>query len=97
VSLFSNLQFISTNKCNSEAPNTAPPTRITQSELSSNALSPTASATHALSQVTSREDKVQADFENGGIKLKKKPSTNFGAPFGSLGGFGGRKFSQNES
>ncbi|GAB7360324.1 hypothetical protein MBLNU230_g8080t1 [Neophaeotheca triangularis] len=31
--------------------------------------------------------------ENGGIRLKKKVSTNFGAPFGSLGGFGGRKFS----
>ncbi|KAI6824509.1 hypothetical protein KC340_g12319 [Hortaea werneckii] len=27
-------------------------------------------------------------FEVGGIKLKKKASTNFGAPFGQLGGFG---------
>ncbi|KAK3676202.1 hypothetical protein LTR78_003952 [Recurvomyces mirabilis] len=28
-----------------------------------------------------------------GVKLKKKPSVNFGAPFGQLGGFGGRKLS----
>lgn len=26
-------------------------------------------------------------FEAGGIKLKKKTSINFGAPFGQLGGF----------
>ena len=35
-----------------------------------------------------REERVQADFESGGIKLKKKPSVNFGVPFGQLGGFG---------
>lgn len=34
-----------------------------------------------------REQQVQSAFEQGGIKLKKKPSTNFGAPFGQLGGF----------
>ncbi|TKA65164.1 hypothetical protein B0A55_09664 [Friedmanniomyces simplex] len=31
--------------------------------------------------------------EYNGVKLKKKASTNFGAPFGQLGGFGGRKMS----
>lgn len=35
-----------------------------------------------------REAAVQRDFDQGGIKLKKKASSNFGAPFGSLGGFG---------
>ena len=34
------------------------------------------------------------DFDNVGIKLKKKASSNFGAPFGQLGGFTGiRKMS----
>jgi len=45
----------------------------------------------SLSQVTSNEEieaAVQRDFDQGGIKLKKKGSCNFGAPFGSLGGFG---------
>jgi hypothetical protein len=45
----------------------------------------------SLSQVTSNEEieaAVQRDFDQGGIKLKKKSSCNFGAPFGSLGGFG---------
>ncbi|KAK0247861.1 hypothetical protein LTR91_013865 [Friedmanniomyces endolithicus] len=32
-------------------------------------------------------------IEYNGVKLKKKASTNFGAPFGQLGGFGGRKMS----
>jgi len=44
-----------------------------------------------LSQVTSNEEieaAVQRDFDQGGIKLKKKSSCNFGAPFGQLGGFG---------
>ncbi|KAK5688646.1 hypothetical protein LTS10_000624 [Elasticomyces elasticus] len=31
--------------------------------------------------------------EYNGVKLKKKASVNFGAPFGQLGGFGGRKTS----
>ncbi|KAK1820811.1 hypothetical protein LTR12_004837 [Friedmanniomyces endolithicus] len=31
--------------------------------------------------------------EYNGVKLKKKASTNFGAPFGQLGGFGARKIS----
>lgn len=43
---------------------------------------------HALSKQVSRDEKVHDDFESGGIKLKKKASVNFGAPFGSLGGFG---------
>lgn len=34
------------------------------------------------------EAAVQRDFDQGGIKLKKKASSNFGAPFGTLGGFG---------
>ena len=47
-----------------------------------------------LSQMTSHEQEaheaaVHRDFQEGGIKLKKKSSSNFGAPFGSLGGFGG--------
>ncbi|EMC99060.1 hypothetical protein BAUCODRAFT_64864 [Baudoinia panamericana UAMH 10762] len=31
--------------------------------------------------------------EVNGVRLKKKPSVNFGAPFGQLGSFGGRKLS----
>lgn len=60
------------------------------SELSSNALSSAAlsSPSKDTSREQAEEDPVQAAFENGGIKLKKKVSTNFGAPFGSLGGFG---------
>lgn len=68
------------------------PTRIQESsasELSSKPRTPSATLS-PLSKHASKEDqeegKVQADFESGGIKLKKKPSTNFGAPFGSLGG-----------
>lgn len=64
------------------------------SDVPSNALSPSGMA--SLSKQTSRdqEDKVHAHFDNGGIKLKKKVSTNFGAPFGQLGEFGnGRKLS----
>ncbi|KAK5108771.1 hypothetical protein LTR62_007831 [Meristemomyces frigidus] len=34
-----------------------------------------------------------AEEQFNGVKLKKKPSVNFGAPFGQLGGFGGRKLS----
>lgn len=46
-----------------------------------------------LSQITSQEQEfrdaaLHRDFQEGGIKLKKKASSNFGAPFGSLGGFG---------
>jgi hypothetical protein len=59
--------------------------------MSSNALSPSAAispgAMAALSPQESHEAQVQHDFEHGGIKLKKKPSVNFGAPFGQLGGF----------
>jgi hypothetical protein len=35
------------------------------------------------------EAKVHSDFEQGGIRLKKKSSTNFGAPFGCVGGAAG--------
>ena len=44
-----------------------------------------------LSQITSNEEieaAVQKDFDEGGIKLKKKASSNFGAPWGTLGGYG---------
>ena len=44
-----------------------------------------------LSQIASNEEieaAVQKDFDEGGIKLKKKASSNFGAPWGTLGGFG---------
>ncbi|SMR50245.1 unnamed protein product [Zymoseptoria tritici ST99CH_3D1] len=39
------------------------------------------------------EAKIHNDFEQGGIRLKKKSSTNFGTPFGTIGGFPGRKTS----
>jgi len=45
----------------------------------------------ALSQIASNEEieaAVQKNFDEGGIKLKKKASSNFGAPWGTLGGFG---------
>lgn len=44
-----------------------------------------------LSQIASNEEieaAVQKDFDEGGIKLKKKASSNFGAPWGTLGGYG---------
>ena len=73
-----------------DLPHAAPPTRAP--EISSNALSPTISVTSPVPIDMSRDDKVQADFEHGGIRLKKRPSTNFGAPWGSLsGGFGGMR------
>lgn len=68
----------------SETENPASPTN-TATHASANALSP--SGMSALSQQVSHDDKVQADFESGGIRLKKKASSNFGAPFGQLGGF----------
>jgi hypothetical protein len=43
-----------------------------------------------LSQIASNDEleaAVQRDFDQGGIKLKKKASSNFGAPFGTLGGY----------
>lgn len=58
----------------------------------SSAISPQSDMlSNPLSQVTSNEildEDVQRKFDQGGIKLKKKASSNFGAPFGSLGGFG---------
>ncbi|KAK4546550.1 hypothetical protein LTR36_001767 [Oleoguttula mirabilis] len=63
-----------------------------QSDISSNALSPSTVRSPngaPLSQQQSHDQQVHQEFETGGIKLKKKPSTNFGAPFGQLGGFGG--------
>lgn len=67
---------------------------ISHSDLSSNNLSPTAALSPngaPQSQKQSHEEQVHRNFEEGGIKLKKKPSVNFGAPFGSLGGLGGMR------
>jgi len=68
-----------------------------QCDMGTSALSPSAMISpHGapLSQQGSHKAQTHQNFERGGIKLKKKPSTNFGAPFGSLGGFGGpRKMS----
>lgn len=43
------------------------------------------------------EANIQKRFEEGGIRLKKKTSTNFGAPFGSLAGFPARKMSHENA
>lgn len=72
--------------CTQEAP-TQPATR------GSSGMSPQSDIlSNPLSQVTSNDmdvdEAVQRNFDQGGIKLKKKASSNFGAPFGSLGGFG---------
>lgn len=72
---------------------TTMPERST-SDISSNARSPTVVLSPSASQ-DEVEDRLQADFESGGIRLKKKASVNFGAPFGSLGGFGGRRVSHD--
>ncbi|KAF2719555.1 hypothetical protein K431DRAFT_228490 [Polychaeton citri CBS 116435] len=59
------------------------------SQATSNAPGSAASPNGApLSQVQSRESQLQEDLAHGGIRLKKKPSTNFGSPFGVLGGYG---------
>ncbi|WPH02983.1 Hypothetical protein R9X50_00585500 [Acrodontium crateriforme] len=64
----------------------------TSTNLTSASLSPGNAG--PLSPSGLRESQVQADLDHGGIKLKKKPSTNFGVPFGQLGGFNsGRKMS----
>ncbi|KAF2215523.1 hypothetical protein CERZMDRAFT_110172 [Cercospora zeae-maydis SCOH1-5] len=47
----------------------------------------------ALSPQEQHEAKIHQQFEQGGIRLKKKTSTNFGAPFGSLAGLPIRKMS----
>ncbi|QIX00834.1 hypothetical protein AMS68_006351 [Peltaster fructicola] len=57
--------------------------------------SPTSLAQETTSPTSGAHDSDHDQkFEQGGIRLKKKPSTNFGLPFGQLGGFGGlRKMS----
>ena len=61
----------------------------------SNALSPSdiKSPKNALcSREQSHDDHIRRqNFDNVGIKLKKKASSNFGAPFGQLGGFTGMR------
>ncbi|KAM3417047.1 hypothetical protein BST61_g8628 [Cercospora zeina] len=47
----------------------------------------------ALSPQEQHEAKIHQEFEQGGIRLKKKTSINFGAPFGSLAGLPIRKMS----
>ncbi|EME45326.1 hypothetical protein DOTSEDRAFT_87703 [Dothistroma septosporum NZE10] len=91
----------SQTKSNEEKPFAPLPTHQSQSEAGSNALSPTLSHmsrnTGTFSPQEVHEAKIQAEFEQGGIKLKKKTSTNFGAPFGSLAGFGPRRTSQDKA
>lgn len=83
----------------SDSNGTVPPPPVGTQEVptqpataGSSAMSPQSDIlSNPLSQVTSNEnidEAVQRDFDQGGIKLKKKASSNFGAPFGSLGGFG---------
>lgn len=85
---------------NSEAPLAPSSTRMYESgsDLPSNALVSPSSNLSPLAKHASREEQyeeqVHADFESGGIRLKKKASVNFGAPFGSFAGFDfGRKMS----
>lgn len=47
----------------------------------------------ALSPQEQHEAKIHQEFQEGGIRLKKKTSTNFGAPFGSMAAFPMRKLS----
>lgn len=56
------------------------------SSLGSN-LSPSMSNDGVLSPQEVHEAKVQQQFEEGGIKLKKKLSLNFGTPLGLVGSF----------
>ena len=63
--------------------------------LASNTLSPSdiKSLQNAMSsREKSHDDHIRRqDFDNVGIKLKKKASSNFGAPFGQLGGLAGTR------
>ncbi|KAM0716626.1 hypothetical protein Q7P37_008071 [Cladosporium fusiforme] len=81
----------------SESNGTVPPppagTQEVPTQPATSTISPQSDVlSNPLSQVTSNEidvdEAVQRNFDQGGIKLKKKASANFGAPFGSLGGFG---------
>ncbi|KAF2165403.1 hypothetical protein M409DRAFT_24253 [Zasmidium cellare ATCC 36951] len=83
-------------KRDEEAPYAPIGTHQPHSQLSSNALSPTTSNVLPISPQEAHEAQVQAEFEQGGIRLKKKTSVNFGAPFGSLG-FAPRRSSQDKS
>jgi hypothetical protein len=68
--------------------------KVQGSQVGSN-LSPSISNTDAtpMSPQEAHEAKVHAEFQEGGIRLKKKTSINFGAPFGSLALPGNRKLS----
>lgn len=75
-----------------EAPTAPQSTAQPPSHLSSN-ISPAASDVPnkgIMSPQEVHEAKVHSEFEQGGIRLKKKSSTNFGAPFGSIAFPGGR-------
>ena len=65
------------------------------SEMSSNARSPLNDAT--MSPQDHHEELVHKKFEDGGVRLKKKASVNFGAPLGSLGFAPSRKMSHEKS
>lgn len=68
--------------------------QIRHSGLSSQAMSSTITSPPVLGNQSSGTDEPGAkDLEHGGIKLRKKPSCNFGAPFGQLGSLGARKTS----
>lgn len=68
------------------------PGMISPAELNNEAAKDDASH-HAALEAISPSAMPEPPREVNGIKLKKKASTNFGAPFGQLGGFGGRKLS----
>lgn len=79
---------------NGEAPFAPAATKVPESVTSSNARSPPG----VMSPYEVHEARVQSEFEQGGIKLKKKASVNFGAPFGTLAGFAPpRKASQDQT
>ncbi|KAI6823326.1 hypothetical protein KC340_g11831 [Hortaea werneckii] len=57
-------------------------------ENGSQTFSPSAVISPNGAPISQQPSNESEKFEVGGIKLKKKASTNFGAPFGQLGGFG---------
>ena len=75
------------NILNSSADSPLAP-RATRTFPDSPVISPTNGAPLSLQLSHEQEEKIHKEFDHGGIKLKKRPSTNFGAPFGSLGGYG---------
>ncbi|RMX98075.1 hypothetical protein D0867_12564 [Hortaea werneckii] len=60
-------------------------------ENGSQTFSPSAVISPNGAPISQQPSNESEKFEVGGIKLKKKASTNFGAPFGQLGGFGSKR------